>query len=237
MNPYSVLGLKPGADLDSAKSAFRRLAKTCHPDARPGDPKAARRFQEISTAYDMIVRGEQSDKARSDFWTTAHAWARAPRQGAHRRARIDVSLSEAVNGCERRIEVSRGVIISARFPPGLEHGCVMRLRGKGEPGRNGGAPGDALIDVSVRTDPLFRLNGADVHLRFRAPPRQLARGGVIEAPTPHGAVKLTIPAGTRPGQTLRLRGLGLPKRADRPAGDLYVTLRLGDTLEPIASAA
>src|SRR5689334_3169071 len=54
MNPYSVLGLQPGASEAEAKVAFRRLAKTCHPDLHPNDDQAEQRFKEISAAYEMI---------------------------------------------------------------------------------------------------------------------------------------------------------------------------------------
>src|SRR5262245_59198492 len=54
MDPYAILGVPRGASEDDAKNAFRRLAKTCHPDLHPNNPTAERRFKEINAAYEAI---------------------------------------------------------------------------------------------------------------------------------------------------------------------------------------
>ena len=59
MEPYSVLGLEPGASDEEVKQAYRRLAKKYHPDLNPGDAEAARKMQEVNEAYDRIKNPEK----------------------------------------------------------------------------------------------------------------------------------------------------------------------------------
>ncbi len=233
LDPFRVLGLDPSADLAQVKAAYRRLAKDCHPDARPGDAAAARRFQDIARAYELLRQGN------GGRWT-AHARSRvrvrAPRRGDDRVMRIEISVEEAAAGASRRVALGGNATAIARIPPGAEHGARLRLPGLGEAGRDGGPSGDALVTIAVRPHPVFRLEGGDVHLMLEASPRRLAVGGHVETPTPHGAVRVRVPEGARPGQVLRLKGKGLPARAGRKPGDLFITLKAADAAHGVADA-
>ncbi len=144
-----------------------------------------------------------------------------PRKGADRRYRIEVPFLSAINGATERLTLPSGESVDVRIPPGIEDGQVLRLRGKGDPGRAGGADGDALIEISVAAHPVYRRVGKDVELDLPVTLAEAALGGKIGVPTPRGEVQLTIPAHSDAGTRLRLRGRGV---AD--SGDLYVTLKL-----------
>jgi len=102
---------------------------------------------------------------------------------------------------------------------------VLRLRGKGRPGIGGGPPGDALIEIEVRPDPLFRREGDNIHVELPIPLRDAVLGGKVAVPTPTGTVTMTVPKWSNTGTVLRLKGRGVP-RANGAAGDEYVTLKI-----------
>ena len=80
MEPYSVLGLEPGASDEEVKQAYRRLAKKYHPDLNPGDAEAARKMQEVNEAYDRIKNPEKyrSQVAQAQACAGAAAQGEAP---------------------------------------------------------------------------------------------------------------------------------------------------------------
>jgi DnaJ-class molecular chaperone len=241
-DPYAVLGLAPGADLAAVKLAYRRLAKSCHPDVAPDDPAAAARFQEIRRAYDALhrrlvraiaPRAKSRDEAVHE--ERARVRVKAPRRGPDRAARLEVSLEELAHGADRRVELAPGVAVIAKIPAGAEPGSTLRFSGLGLPGRNGGPSGDGLVTLRLKPHARFRLEGADVHLRVEISPRRLAAGGYVRAPTLQGDVQIRIPKGLAPGATLRIRGRGLPARGKRPAGDFFVTLSVSAESEATAA--
>lgn len=107
---------------------------------------------------------------------------------------------------------------------------MLRLRGQGEPGLNGGPPGDALIEIRIIPHPLFRRIGNDIHLEQPVTLTVAVLGGKITVPTRTGTATLTVPEGSDTGRVLRLRGKGVPAHDGQPAGDQDVTLKivLGD---------
>jgi DnaJ-class molecular chaperone len=102
----------------------------------------------------------------------------------------------------------------------------LRLRGQGSPGWNGGAPGDALIEIHVAPHRFFKRDGQDIRMELPVTLSEAVLGGPIEAPTPAGSVRVRIPPGSDSGSELRLRGRGVPKHGGAAAGDLYATLRV-----------
>jgi len=114
--------------------------------------------------------------------------------------------------------------VLGRMPAGLRDGQVMRLKGKGRPGFGGGEPGDAYVEVQVRPDPVFERRGNDIHAELPIGLHEAVLGGKIRVPTVGGSVSMTVPAGSNTGDTLRLKGKGVPAGAGRPAGDQLVRL-------------
>ena len=87
--------------------------------------------------------------------------------------------------------------------------------------------GDLYLEIELRPHPTFRVDGRDVFLDLPVSPWEAALGAQVTAPTPEGPVQLSVPPGSAPGRSLRLKGRGLP---GAPAGDLYARLSL--TLPP-----
>ena len=145
-------------------------------------------------------------------------------KGQDVRASLEISLEDAISGATRRIQFSDGRTLDVTIPKGAADGQTIRLRGQGAPGRAG--PGDALIELRLAAHPVFKLDGADLTMDLPVSVPDAVLGGKVQAPTPEGAVSVTIPAGSNSGQTLRLKGRGAfvgGKRGDLKAR-LVVTL-------------
>lgn len=149
-----------------------------------------------------------------------------PRRGADESYRLAVPFRHAVQGATETLTLPDGRSLSVKIPPGVETGQVLRLRGQGGPGRQGGPAGDALIALEVAADPLFRREGFDVHLELPVTLREAVLGGPVLVPTPAGQLRVTLPEGSDTGRQIRLRGKGIAAHGGREAGDLLLTLRV-----------
>jgi DnaJ-class molecular chaperone len=141
------------------------------------------------------------------------------------RYRLDLAFLEAINGCKRQVTLPDGPTLDLTIPAGTRDGQVLRLRGKGGPGLNGGPPGDALIEISVRPHPIFTRDHDDIRLELPISLRVAVLGGKVEVPTPDGTVSMTVPKWSNTGSVLRLRGKGVA-RPDGGRGDGYVKLKV-----------
>jgi DnaJ-class molecular chaperone len=146
-----------------------------------------------------------------------------PRRGADAHYALQLDFLTAINGGKRQITLPDGSTLDVSIPPGTRDGQVLRLRGKGRPGINGGPPGDALIEIEALPHKLFARKGDDIHLELPISLREAVLGGKVEVPTPSGAVAMTVPKWSNTGTVLRLRGRGVP-RPDGSRGDELVTL-------------
>jgi molecular chaperone DnaJ len=97
----------------------------------------------------------------------------------------------------------------------------VRLAGKGEPGRNGGPPGDLYVVTHVDASPIFRRKGDNLEVEVPLTIPEAIRGATVEVPTLHGSKKLRVPAGTKHGTVQRLRGEGPRKLDGKGQGDLH----------------
>lgn len=129
----------------------------------------------------------------------------------------------ACNG-EGRLKAARK--INLNIPAGVETGSRLRLSGKGEGGSRGGPPGDLFVVLHVREHDLFSRDGLDTHCEVPIPFHIAALGGEVQIPTLRGDVPLKIPAGTQPGKTFTLRGLGLPDVRGSSTGDHHITVTI-----------
>ena len=103
---------------------------------------------------------------------------------------------------------------------------MLRLRGRGQPGRQGGPAGDALIEIHITPHPFYRREGQDIFLDLPVSLSEAVLGAKVNVPTPRGSVAMTLKPHTDSGTELRLRGRGVPAHGKLPAGDLYVKLRV-----------
>ena len=139
---------------------------------------------------------------------------------------LAVEFLDAVSGATRRLTLPHGKHLDVHVPPGIEDGQVMRLKGQGQPGRNGGPAGDALIEIHVTPHPFFRRDGNDIRFEVPITLAEAVLGGKITVPSPSGNLSVTVPPHSDTGAQLRLRGKGVPAHAGQPAGDAYVTLKV-----------
>jgi DnaJ-class molecular chaperone len=224
-DPYDVLGVPKNASEAEIKSAFRKLAKKHHPDRNKTDPKAKERFSEVNDAYEIV--GDKEKRAKFD----------AGEIGADGKPRFQ--------GFEG-------------FGPGGAGGF-----GQGGPQGGGrfrwstsGADGDPFANEDILNEIFGNLNrggartsagprphaarGEDVQAVAAVTLEQLVRGEKARVDLPTGkTLDITIPPGTKAGQTIRLRGQGQPGVLGGPAGDAMITVEFvphphfrvdGDTL-------
>ncbi len=151
------------------------------------------------------------------------------RRGADVHHEIQIPFATAVTGGELELEVRRPSQkpgkITVKIPPGIEDGKKIRLRGQGEPGPSGAAPGDLLLTVHVAPHACFQRRGNHLHVKLPVTLSEAASGAKIDVPTPWGTVALRVPPGTSGGTKLRIKGHGV-KPKDGPPGDLLAEIQI-----------
>ncbi len=145
-------------------------------------------------------------------------------KGADIRARLEIDLEDAIKGAVRRITFGDGKTLEVTIPKGAADGQTLRLRGQGHPGRSGGASGDVLIELALKRHPVFRAEGADLHMDLPISIPDAVLGAKVDAPTPEGVVALTVPKGSNAGARLRLKGRGGVDAETGRRGDLFAHL-------------
>ncbi len=128
--------------------------------------------------------------------------------------------------CGGRGAVRINDVVEVDIPAGIGDGDRLRIQGRGEAGSMGAPPGDLYVEVRVREHELFTRSGKDLHAVVSVGLAEAALGTDIVIPTLNGDERLRIPAGSQPGEVLRLRGKGMPGIRSREAGDLYLTLEV-----------
>ncbi len=101
---------------------------------------------------------------------------------------------------------------------------MLRLKGQGSPGRAGA--GDALIELVLKPHPVFRREGEGLVMDLPVSVPDAVLGAKVEVPTPDGPVTLTVPKGSNSGQSLRLKGRGLPDPRTGRRGDLLARIQI-----------
>lgn len=146
------------------------------------------------------------------------------RAGQDYQMSMAASFREAAIGGTRRIRLADGAELDVRIPVGIRDGQQIRIKGRGGPGLYGGPPGDVLIEVKVEADPRFLRDGNDIKQDLPISLKESVLGAKVDVETLTGAVRLSVPAGSNSGTTLRLKGKGIPAHDGEAAGDLYVRL-------------
>jgi curved DNA-binding protein len=197
-----------------------------------GEPGAYSDFFEALFGRDR----ERQRSARSDYGFRA--------RGDDHHSRVLIDLEDAYNGAVRDISLKTPIVsddghiattdrtLKVSIPKGVLRGQRIRLSGQGGPGHGGGSSGDLYLEIDFRPHKLYSLDGRDVYISLPVTPWEAALGATVTVPTPSGAVELKIPAGTRSGQKLRMKGRGIPGKTP---GDIIVTTEI--TLPPASSDA
>ncbi len=202
-DPYEVLGVKKEATEDEIRTAYRKLAKKHHPDLNPGNKEAEARFKEIAAAYDLL--SDKEKRARFDRGEIDASGAERP-EHAYSRYR---GFAEGAPGERYEFHSAEGMA-----PEDLDDLFAFFGRGQrgGGPGRGGGPVRmrGADLHFALTVDFLTAINGAKQRLQL-APERSL---------------EVTIPAGVRDGQILRLKGQGGAGLNEGPPGDALIEIHV-----------
>jgi molecular chaperone DnaJ len=116
--------------------------------------------------------------------------------------------------------------LQINIPAGVDDGATLRLTGRGEAAPGGGQAGNLYVSLHVTNDPRFEREGADLHTLAMLSFPQAALGATVKSPSIDGDIEVEIPAGAQSGDTVTLRGKGLPRLQGRGVGDLVVHLKL-----------
>jgi molecular chaperone DnaJ len=123
--------------------------------------------------------------------------------------------------CDGVGRVRKQKTLEVKIPAGIDDGMRIRSAGNGEPGLNGGPPGDLYVEISVKVHRVFQRDGDDLHCEIPVGFARAALGGSIDVPTLNGRASFDLPEGTQTGKTFRLRGKGIKNVRSSVPGDLY----------------
>jgi molecular chaperone DnaJ len=147
-----------------------------------------------------------------------------PQRGGDVNAEMTIEFRDAVLGATLEVTVN-GRPVKVKIPEGVRDGQTIRLKGKGASGAMGGPAGDLNVVIHVRPHPLFERDGDNIRIELPITIGEAIRGAEIDVPTIHGPVRARIPVGTQGGQTFRLTGKGVKKKAGG-AGDHYYRVQI-----------
>jgi len=186
--------------------------------------KGAEDFSDFfESLYGQAFAG--GNRARPDF----HA------RGEDRHAQVMIDLADAYSGATRVITLGtpevdasgrvkmRSHQLNVTIPRGVRAGQHIRLAGQGAPGLGQGRAGDLYLEVAFNPHAHFRVEQRDVFLDLPLAPWEAALGATLDVPTPNATVNLKIPANSKSGGKLRLKGKGIPGNTP---GDFYVVLQV-----------
>ena len=122
--------------------------------------------------------------------------------------------------------VERPLSLTVKIPRGVHDGAKIRLAGKGGPGSNGGPAGDLYLIPRILPHPTFERKGDDLYTEVSISFPDAALGAEVDVTSLGGPLKARVPEGTSSGQSLRLRGQGMPRLQSTDFGDLYVKIRI-----------
>jgi curved DNA-binding protein len=144
-------------------------------------------------------------------------------RGSDYQAELHLSLRDAARTHQQTLTVN-GKNIRITIPAGVENEQVIKLRGYGGPGSNGGPAGDLFITFVIAGDPVFKRSGNDLYTNIDLDLYTAVLGGEVMVETLDGKIKLKINPETQNGAKTRLKGKGFPVyKKDGSFGDLYVT--------------
>jgi len=147
-------------------------------------------------------------------------------QGEDVNAKITISLEEAFKGAQKAIRRPSGSnqtgTLNVKIPAGITAGKKIRLSGQGKASM-GGSAGDLLLEIAIAPHAFYRLEDKDIYLDLPIAPWEAALGAKVTVPTLAGRINVSIPAGAKSGQKMRLKGRGLPSKEP---GDQFVVLQI-----------
>lgn len=198
------------------------------------------RFDDIFSAFGRGARGQASaNQAGADFSGFEQFSGAQGRsmKGADQHAQINVDLASVYTGDDYNIKLNVPVrqadgtvgydhkTLQIKIPQGITEGKQIRLAGQGGASMGTGDNGDLFLKVKISHPDNIRLEGADVYQTINVTPWEAALGSKINVTTPAGTLGVTIPAGSKSGSHLRLKGKGIPAKQ---IGDLYLSINISN---------
>lgn len=166
---------------------------------------------EFSDFFESLFGGSKSRRSQSKY------------RGQDFNAELQITLSDAAKTHKQTLTIN-GKNVRITIPAGVDNGQVIRLKGYGSEGVNGGPNGDLLITFVMKNDTEFRREGNDLHKNEEIDLYTALLGGEKTIDTMSGKIKLKVSAGTQNGTKVRLKGKGFPiYKTEEEFGDLYVT--------------
>lgn len=182
---------------------------TCHgTGAKPGS--------KVETCSVCKGTGQQETVQNSPFGRVVNRRVCSACQGQGK------IIVEKCPDCRGSGRVRKRKNIHIKVPAGVDDGAQLRVSGEGEPGVNGGPPGDLFIVLRVKEHEFFDRDGDNIYCEVPITFTQAALGDEIEVPTLDGKVKLKIPEGTQTGTNFRIKGKGVPRLRYSGRGDQHV---------------
>ena len=206
----------------SLEDAFRGTTKTirlkksivCSVCGGSGDTKGASKI----TCTTCGGTGQITKRVQSFFGVLEQAMACSDCRGSGKVSEKPCSTCSGEGGVQGSEDVT------VEVPKGIQDGQTLRVRGKGESGRQGTPAGDLFVHIRVRSDNRFLRDGDDLRITHAIAVADAVLGTEVSIATFDGAVTLKIPAGTQPHQILRVKGRGMPILSSSRRGDLFVTV-------------
>jgi curved DNA-binding protein len=242
---YKILGIEKNASEEDIKKAYRKLARKLHPDLNPNDKDAHKKFQQVNEANEVLSDAEKRKKydAYGKDWKHADQFEQQRQQqqqyagGPQFSGESDSDFSnffESIFGRQgggrqthQQTLTVNGKNIRITIPAGIENGQVIKLKGYGAPGVNGGPAGDLYISFVIANDNNFKRLGNDLFTTATIDLYTAMLGGEIMIDTLKGKVKLKVNPETQYGTKIRLKGKGFPVyKKEGQAGDLYITYEI-----------
>ena len=230
MTPHEILGIEVGASEKEIKSAYRKKAKECHPDAHPGDPDAVSRFHALNDAYEALTNPKPTrDAGFSGF--NGFDFEEILRNSGfgfnHNRqpvnstlqAMASITLEQAYHGIELSLTVM-DEIVTIRLPAGVHDGQRYKVDGKGGREHPQFPAGDLILIVRVSRNDVWSRHGDDLVTAVPLDYLDVILGKEVEIPTLDGKkILVKVP----PRQTrVRVQGKGMPIQNTDRNGDMYV---------------
>lgn len=262
---------------EEIKAAYREQAKKYHPDVNVNSKLAEERFKDINEAYRVLSNFTQKRKYDRSWYTYVGKKIQKekmsqkeirvndivnmffgenlknkknlkdPIKGENIETQIDISIKEAFDGTEKKIELmalaNNENKVDIKIPSGIKKGEVLRIEGKGKSGKNGGKNGDLLIKINIIDNSMYKLINNDIYVKLYTTPWDAALGAKLSVNGIDGEISILIPKGTQNGDKISIPNKGyysedgkrgnliietqvvIPKKLSKEEKELFVKLR------------
>ena len=244
---YRKLARKLHPDLNpNDKEAHRKFQQINEANEVLSDPEKRKKYDTYGKDWQHADQFEQQKKSRAQYQYTGGqpfyenaeggdfssffdsmfggAGNRQTKfRGQDYNAELKLQLTDAMFTHQQTLTVNNKNI-RITIPAGIENGQIIKLKGYGAPGVNGGPAGDLYITFSIAPHPQFKRSGNDLFTTTKIDLYLAMLGGETTIETLNGKVKLAVKPETQPGTRIRLKGKGFPVyKKENEYGDLYVT--------------